>query len=449
MASAVQLGAAAAILPLVTRVLPADQFGLVATAAVVIQLLTVCAGVGIPAAVTRFYFDDAVGEVGARRLVRAAGLTAAVCSAALATLMPLWQQAVQLSAGVGSVMLFVIAAMLPGAVAEASLAFFRVDDKPGRFVTVALGQSLVAQALGLAFAYFLRPDAVSFLTGLVVGRMLAAVAGLVWVGMRGGVARPSEVAAAMKFGAPTIAHVASMHVLAAGDRLLVEHYLGFSSVARYHVAYVIGSIGTVLLSAFNNAWAPIILGAKESDRWEELASTALLVHRLAAGVACFIALLSPIALEIAVPAGYEVAGLVAPVSLIAVSALFMSAYLAGIHVVFHARRTGALAWISPLAACANIALNLALIPRMGLMGAALATVAAYGLQAGFVRLVAHRVATVPWRRGAALVASGLGLAGAGLGAVLPTDYSGLALRVAGAVTAVLAMVAVAGKRELH
>lgn len=445
-ASAVQLGVAAAVLPLVTRVLPVDEFGLVATAVVLIQLLTVCAALGLPAAVTRFYFDEGVGEAGARRLVRTVMLTAVLTAVLLGSLEPLWGETLQLSPVVRSVMVFVVAAIVPGAIAEACLAFFRVHDQPGRFVTVAMCQSLVAQALGLACAYLLRPDAISFLTGLLAGRALAAVLGIAWMGLHGGLASPSEVLAAMRFGVPTIAHVASMHVLAAGDRIMVEHFLGFSSVARYHVAYIVGSVGTVLLSAFNHAWSPIILGAKEDERWQQLAVTGLLVHRLAAGGVAIIALLSPIALTIAAPSGYEIAALVAPTAVVAFSAVMMSAYLAGVHVIFQTKRTGVLAWVSPTAACVNLALNLVLLPRMGLIGAAFATVMAYGVQAGLVRIVARGTVAVPWRRGAMLGASGVALVGAGFGAVLTIDGLGLAFRVGGALAALLAMMVVARGR---
>jgi O-antigen/teichoic acid export membrane protein len=66
--------------------------------------------------------------------------------------------------------------------------------------------------------------------------------------------------------------------------------------------------------------------------------------------------------------------------------------------------------ITATAAAANIALNLALIPPFGMMGAAWATAVAYALMAGLGLAISHRLYPIPleWER-LALLAGGAAL----------------------------------------
>ena len=71
--------------------------------------------------------------------------------------------------------------------------------------------------------------------------------------------------------------------------------------------------------------------------------------------------------------------------------------------------------ITGVAAVVNVALNLALIPPYGMMGAAVATVAAYTVMFAGMAWWAQRVYPVPyqWRRVLTAAAAGVALAAAG------------------------------------
>ena len=80
-----------------------------------------------------------------------------------------------------------------------------------------------------------------------------------------------------------------------------------------------------------------------------------------------------------------------------------------------------------LAALVNVALNLALIPRYGMIGAAIATVAAYATMAVGMAWWSQRIYPVPyqWRRvgTAALAAVGLAACGKLVGGGLPVAFA--------------------------
>ena len=80
--------------------------------------------------------------------------------------------------------------------------------------------------------------------------------------------------------------------------------------------------------------------------------------------------------------------------------MFDLAYLSAVHVLFRSKRTGMLTVIMPCAAVMNIALNVVLIPRWGLTGAAVSTLVAYAVAGATSRLAARRVTKVVWIRAA-------------------------------------------------
>ena len=142
-------------------------------------------------------------------------------------------------------------------------------------------------------------------------------------------------------------------------------------------------------------------------------------------VATGLALLSPWIVDwIAAPAFAESSRVVGP---LAFSAVAFAAYIVVAIGVGRAKRTQFNWVVTGAAAVVNIALNLLLIPPYGMMGAAVATVAAYSTM--FVGMVwwSQRIYPVPyqWRRVVTAAAAGLALvavgklADAGLAVALP------------------------------
>ena len=73
-------------------------------------------------------------------------------------------------------------------------------------------------------------------------------------------------------------------------------------------------------------------------------------------------------------------------------------------------------------------LNVALIPRIGLIGSAYATVAAYALQGMLADRIRRRVADVPWQRRVELRAAAASLLAVAAGALAPASGAWLVAR---------------------
>lgn len=203
----------------------------------------------------------------------------------------------------------------------------------------------------------------------------------------------------LRFGAPlTLAALAGI-LLNAGDRFVLQGLAGPEVLAVYVLAAKFGGIVNMLfVQSFNMAFS--VLGLKAIG-----ASGDTDFHRRV--VRHFIVLAGWGVLGVALlardvtdalspnPAYLDAEHLILP---IAYGFLLYGIYFLVMNVLYAANRTRQVAGLVMVAAVFNLAINFALIPILGAMGAALATVAAYGLLAFASVWQARRAMPVrlPW-----------------------------------------------------
>lgn len=404
-ATLAQVLAAVAVLPLVTRLLGPAEFGLIVPSLVILQILTVLVGFGLPASVTREVFD---GGTTAAREVTTLGLALALITVAgLAATTTLWTPWVTGSASATGTTIATLAAA-PAAAAQLQMAFLRAAEDTRGFVTVSVTNSLGVQLLGLAAVAAFQPTADTYMMGLLGGHIAALAVSLVWV--RPAPRFPSRTLSRRSFGLalPTVPHLLSFMVLVGADRVIVERLQGPSSAARYHIAYLVGALAISSVSAVNNGWSPLVYGADDSRRWAVHRAITRLVWTVAAASAIVLGALAPILLRLVAPGEYSPAALTPVTATIGATVAPYVLYLTAAVILFQERKSGVLALATPVVAALNVALNLWLVPRVGLMGAALATLVSYLLLAGATLARARAVQPLavpapPSRRAAVLL----------------------------------------------
>jgi len=434
-----QLSGSALSIPIITRLLDPAQYGTVVLALTIQLFVTTISALGVPAALTRAYFEKG-GDSLARALVFSTGLLG-LGGTVLALLTALvW--APLLVAGEPGAIMIGIAIALPGAVITASLALLRVQERPVTFIAISLTSNVGAQLLGIV-GLLLDRSPVAYLIGYGSGMALAALLGAVLTrAIRARPASRRRIRDAIAYGAPTVPHSLSVFVLALGDRIAIQILVGLEAVGKYQLAYAIGSLGMNFLSSLQNAWVPLTFGAAEHVRWRSLAETAALVTRLAALACGVIALLARPLLLVVAPSNYDPTFLAEITAVLALSTLPWAAYLPRTQVLFWTKHTRPLALITPVAAIVNLALVVALLAPFGLIGAAAATVLAIGFEAALVEVVASRIEPVPWRWRSDLAHYALGGALVAVALALPATSTGDVFRIALAGLTGLALLAV-------
>jgi O-antigen/teichoic acid export membrane protein len=438
-----QLSGSALSIPIVTRLLGPTEYGTVALALTIQLFITTLAALGLPAAVTRTYFDTEGGDgrATARALIASTALLA-LGATALGLLTALVWAPLLVPDEPGAVLIG-IAIALPGAVITASQALLRVQERPVPFVAIALASNVGAQLLGILALLLFDRSSVAYLLGYGSAMAVSALIATLLTGTIGVRPAPrSTLREALAYGLPTVPSTLSTFILALGDRIVIQIIAGLSAVGKYQISYAVGSLGMNFLSSLQNAWLPITFGTASHLRWKSLADTAALVTRLAALACGVIALAAQPLLRIVAPAKYDPTFLAQVTAVLSLATLPWATCMPRSQVLFWTKHTKPLAWITPAAAIFDLVLVAVLLPPFGLIGAGAATVLAIGFQAVLIDVVTARVAHVPWRWSSELAHYGLGAALVALALALPDSFAGDAVRVALAGLTGLALVAV-------
>jgi O-antigen/teichoic acid export membrane protein len=298
------------------------------------------------------------------------------------------------------VLLFDSLAVLP-------FAELRLEHKAKRFATIKLINVVVT--LGLNFYLILGLHA--GVEGIFIANLSASVLTFFFL-VPGFLPRwklaieRSVLKIMLPFGLTNVpANLAAMMVQVI-DRPIVQMYLGLGAVGIYQANYRMGFIMMVFVSLFEYAWRPFFMRQHKTDdaRARQLFARIFTYFMLIALVAFLLlsfflpyVLSTPVFGRRLLRADYLVGMSIIPVVLFAY--IFQGMYTNFIAGIYIKERNRVLPFITGLGAAVNIAVNIILIPVMGIMGAALATLAAYMVMAFSIYLQAQKAYRIEYEWG--------------------------------------------------
>lgn len=422
------------LLPLYTRYLTPADYGAVETLVALSAVLVTVLRLGISSAFFRFYFDSR--EAAHRLLVVRTSFwfTMTMATAGLAAGLILAEPISQALFATGDRQWLVRAsfvALWAQMNYEQLTALFRVEERSLQFVYASLTNILITVGATVAFVVGLRWGA----TGVVVGNFAGTLC--VYTGLLAcrraqlGLQFDRTLLREMnRFGLPLVPSALALWALNFSDRFFLVKLSGAGEVGLYSLGGKLASAMVLLLTAFRTAW-PAFAYSIEDEREARRTYGFVLTYLLFAAtwLALALGLLSPWLVRLlTTPDFYAASRVVAP---LAFAAAAFGGYIVIAIGVGRARRTQFNWVVTGAAAALNAALNLILIPPYGMMGAAVATVAAYAVMFAGMAWWSQRVYPVPyqWRRVATLGAAGVGLCA--LGKALHVDLPlAIALTVA-------------------
>jgi O-antigen/teichoic acid export membrane protein len=430
---ALQLVASSVISPILAHLMAPAEFGALSSAIALYQLLSVAAVIGLDQALVLQRSED--GNSRRARGIITVALAVAFTVTAIATgTAPLWRGALGFQHDHLLVVL-VILWTLPGAAVQVVLALLVAEDRLRTFSIISMISAIGGSVVGLVLITTVNNSATTYAWGGVVCQFIAMGIALA-VGrprLRGAFDR-EVVGRAVRLGLPLTLGNLAYFVLNAGDRIIVQRFLGPEEVARYQIAYVIGSAVIMLLTFTNSAWTPQFAALRDDvARWDLAMRSRDQLYRLLMPIVLAVTLVSPFALPILAPASYHTQQLTVVVFLVAITAFPVAASGATGRLLVVGRKGIAVGVIAAIAAAVNIVANLFLVPVMGIAGAALATFISYSVLA-FLQL--RSIPREPRWHGApgiVLVGIGASLAVAAASMLLPQDTVWNLVRLAAAV----------------
>ena len=226
----------------------------------------------------------------------------------------------------------------------------------------------------------------------------------------------------LRYGGPRVPHAILRQTLGQADRLLLRLYLPVDAVGVYGAGATVANTLSMYREAFRRAWMPLAF-ERMSDadaplQFARLATVAFGVLVFATlGVALFA---GPLIRWLTLPVYHDAVD-IAPLLAAGVAVHALTVFLTtSLNVT---KQTRALPWATGAGALVTVAANIALIPLLGMPGAALATVAGSVTLVATLAVAAQRCYPIPYEQGrlTRIAATGAALfAAAGLG---PQDAS--------------------------
>jgi O-antigen/teichoic acid export membrane protein len=235
----------------------------------------------------------------------------------------------------------------------------------------------------------------------------------------------------LRFGLPTMPAEVSLYLLNFVDRLIVLRVAGAAEAGLYSLAVKFAQAVNVLVRGFQLAWPPLAYSIRDDE--EARRAYATVVTLFVAGCAFVVTgmwLFSRwIVRALAAP---EFFGSYKAIGLISTAVTLYALYLVLVVILGRTGRTEFNFPAAIAALLANLALNLILVPPLGIVGAGLALVASYLVVLSLMYAFTQRLFPVPyeWGRLARVTITVAALVGAAELATPTSGFAGLLARCA-------------------
>lgn len=194
----------------------------------------------------------------------------------------------------------------------------------------------------------------------------------------------------LRYSIPLIPTTIFWWITSVSDRYMVTGFLGSDANGLYAVAYKIPTILTLLSSIFLEAWQFSAISESEGDRkanirfYSQIWSAFQAVMFLAGSI---VIAFCQVEIRLLSVAEYFTAWQYIPVLSMAMVFAAFASFTGSVYVV--AKKSSLSFWTAMAGAIVNLVLNLLLIPRISIQGAAISTLASYLLSFG-IRAVSAR-----------------------------------------------------------
>lgn len=407
LASVLQKGTAFLLLPLYTRFMPPAQYGIYSVVLALTQFLAVIFPLQLDAAVLRFYYHYRE-EPEKLREFWGTILTFLILSTIIMSslLLTLGQPLLHAVMGDVPVWPYVVIGVITAVFQPLFMIMLNVlqaREQSFRYAIVSFLYFLSTTLATIGLVVWAGFGALGPLLASACGMFVFAIISLIVLAPDYRICiRWQYLREALGYSIPTLPHAMAGIVLGATDRIVLNLLKGAAVTGVYNIGAVLGSAINIFASGANQAYVPIGMSIRTGQNAEDIEH----LHQLGLSVIAILCLIaagvSIFSLEIvhffAAPA-FVAARYVVPFT--AFSAAATGIYYMFVNVLFFDRH-----WVRYVAlgtgsaASANVALNFALVPHMGMMGSATASLMAQLVSTVLIGYIGRKIDPVKWRYGA-------------------------------------------------
>jgi O-antigen/teichoic acid export membrane protein len=396
------------MLPVYTRYLTTADYGILELLGTTIDVIGMIAGLGLAAGVFKHYAEMRTTHE-RHQLIGTLIIATTVTSLAVAVLgfiLSPWLSGLLFGPRITSEYFrIVFLTYFFQSIAGLTLMLLQAEERSKLFVILNVAKLIVTLALNIWFVVIVRWGVQGVLISNLVATAVLAIGLGAYTIHRAGVHFSRERFRALAlFGTPLVVSTLGSFILAFSDRYFLNHYTGTGAVGVYSLAYKFSFLLSALtVIPFGQIWEPRRFAiAKRSDA-HEIYRRMFVYYNLALFIGSIaIVLLIKDVLAIMVGPTFLPAYKIVPILLLTTIIQQWTAFCnLGL---FLTNSTKLFAIPSIISVIADLLLNLLLIPRYGILGAAWATAIAYALRFTIIYVLAQEKYYIdyPWRKTAEL-----------------------------------------------
>lgn len=390
--------------PVLTRILPVAQYGELSLALKLCLLWTVLSKCGIQNAALRFFPEYSKTSplekcaCSSTLVITAAAIAGALLLGGMTLLRFTRLESIAAVAALAPLLLLLA---FVRSVQPTFSGLLRSEQRTWLFNACELSGRAMGIFFSIAALLLIARDLRFYLSGLVAAEAFVVLAIGVWFYRHGllqpAAFRPRLAAGALSFSLPLIAYELTSVILDSGDRILVGKYLGLTQLGFYSAAYSVATYAEeALMAPVNMALLPTYMKV-----WVEegSASTARFLSQAAdlfvmgcGAVAMLVYVNAHDLIAILASRKFAAAGSLLPI-------LVLGLLVYAVHIFFNApliihKRSLVLTGVTTACCVANVAMNIVLLPRLGIAGAAWATLMSYILMVAALAVISRRYLVV-------------------------------------------------------
>lgn len=279
------------------------------------------------------------------------------------------------------------------------LATLQTREQSKKYGIISLSQFLLNLLLIVSFVVFLGWGVVGPLSAMVITSFLFFIVSLYLFrkDIKFGIDK-KYLKEALRYSFPIIPHSLAAVTTSIADKILVNSLLSTTLAGIYSIGFLMGSVVNLITIGVNRAYIPVfmdILKKDDTDGIDNLKQSGLLIIVLYCLFASGISLFSKEIIMLFTTEIYYQSYIV--VSYISFSCVISGVYFFFVNILFFMKsKTKFIPITTILGALLNIFLNLLMIPKFGIKGAAFATLSSQIIVTIIVGLIGRQFERVKW-----------------------------------------------------
>lgn len=382
------------LIPLYTRCLMPKDYGVVELLDTTTYFVGVLISMGISAAIFRYYYTyDTPKEKNS--VISSAFVMVGIMNIAITVPLLLCSRFVSSAIlGSPSFFYFVILSLISNAFDIQNgvvMSYMQVQKKSTLYTFISLCRLFIALVLNVVFIVNFKMGVHGILLSALISAGLSFLCLFVYTARKVGFSFSKTVSINMvHYSLPLVPDTIFMLILHFADRYFLKMYVPLEVIGIYSLGYKFGFIIQFLITGpFNRAWGPYRFELYKNNKAGKFYPRILTYYCLGAVTFCLIlSIFIRDILKLLVGPAFQAAYKVVPIVSLAYVFLGLSYILES--GIFIKKNTYPKAIATGISSIVCIAANLALIPYLGMLGSAWATLISFVVLAGLVHIFASR-----------------------------------------------------------